>query len=91
MLENSSKLPPYKGKICLNAPNARIELILACMPLYGQDSNHSELVLAQLFLALLPTVCPTKMQALNFHLMQILDGSFYEITSRAPADHPSAL
>ena len=33
--------------------------MLACMPLYGQDSVHSELILAQLFLDPLPTVCPT--------------------------------
>ena len=31
----------------------------AAMPLYGQDSAHSERILAKLFLALLPAVYPT--------------------------------
>ena len=31
----------------------------AAMQLYVQDSAHSDLILAKLFLALLPTVCPS--------------------------------
>ena len=58
-LENSGKLPPSTGKFCLSAPMSKFKLILAGMPLYGQDSAHSQLKLAQLILALLPTVCPT--------------------------------
>ena len=56
MLENTIKISHSTGKIGLNSSMSKIELILVCMPLYGQDSAHSEPILA-----LLPTVCPTDM------------------------------
>ena len=35
------------------------------MPLYGQDPTHSELILAHLYSALLPSVCPTEYATLQ--------------------------
>ena len=46
VLENTTKLRPSTTKNGLDPPMSKIELISADMPLYGQDSSHSELIFA---------------------------------------------
>ena len=59
----------FRCFVCILSQNKSTMAVLATqqpvvMPLHGQDSAHSELILAQLFLALLPIVCQTDLSEL---------------------------
>ena len=68
------KVEPCSGalKVCMhfiskcftNSPLQPFWQQRVVMPLFGQDSTHSELILAHLILALLPAVCPTELNCL---------------------------